>query len=186
MSDAHIALALSAGEPAGIGPDLCLSAACAEWPARLVVFADRQMLAARAHQLGVAVEIDAYVPGQTPHRPGRLEVVHVPLTRAARPGTLDPLNAPAVLEALRLGTEACLRREFSALVTAPVHKGVINDAGLPFTGHTELLAQLSNSPLPVMLLCGGGLRVALATTHLPLARVSAALTAEHLTGVLEV
>jgi len=188
MKDVPISLALSAGEPAGIGPDLCLSAASAEWPARLVAFADREMLAERARQLGIDVEIEAYAPSRTTaaHRPGHLEVVHVPLAHAARPAMLDPANAPAVLEALRLATEACLRGEISALVTAPVHKGVINDAGLPFTGHTELLAALSHTPLPVMLLCGGGLRVALATTHLPLARVSAALTAERLTAVLEV
>jgi 4-hydroxythreonine-4-phosphate dehydrogenase len=107
--------------------------------------------------------------------------------RARRaPARSTPRNARAVLDALRLGVQGCMRGEFCGLVTGPVHKGVINDAGLPFTGHTELLAELSGARLPVMLLCGGGLRVALATTHLPLARVSAALTRERLADVLEV
>jgi 4-hydroxythreonine-4-phosphate dehydrogenase len=153
-----------------------------------VAFADRELLAQRAHQLGVAVDLVEYdlKTGASAHLPRRLEFVHVPLARESRAGTLDPANAPAVVDALRLAVEGCMRGEFSGLVTAPVHKGVINDAGLPFTGHTELLAELSGARLPVMLLCGGGLRVALATTHLPLARVSAALTRTRLAAVLGV
>ena len=159
-----------------------------EWPARLVAFGDRALLAERAARLGLAIDLGDYDPAVPagPHAPRRLEVVHVPLARPSRAGTLDPANARAVLDALRLAVEGCMRGEFCGLVTAPVHKGVINDAGLPFTGHTELLAELSGARLPVMLLCGGGLRVALATTHLPLARVSAALTRERLADVLEV
>ena len=180
-------LALSAGEPAGIGPDLCLRAACSAWPVRLVAVADRELLAERARQLRLDVALPSYAAGGSgAHVPGRLEVVHVPLARAARPGSLDPANAAGVLEALRLAASGCLRGEFAGLVTGPVHQGVINDAGLPFTGHTELLAELAGARTPVMLLCGGGLRVALATTHLPLARVSAAITREGLTAVLEV
>ena len=188
MRNVPVPLALSAGEPAGIGPDLCLVAARSAWPARLVAFADRRMLVERARQLGLDVELQTYSPnaGADAHKPGVLPVVDVPLTRDARAGTLDPANSRAVVEALRLATERCMRGEFGALVTAPVHKGVINDAGLPFTGHTELLAEITGAPLPVMLLCSGGLRVALATTHLPLAQVSAAVTAERLTAVLEV
>jgi len=146
------------------------------------------MLVERARQLGLDVELQTYSPnaGADAHKPGVLPVVDVPLARDARAGTLDPANSRAVVEALRLATERCMRGEFGALVTAPVHKGVINDAGLPFTGHTELLAEITGAPLPVMLLCSGGLRVALATTHLPLAQVSAAVTAERLTAVLEV
>jgi 4-hydroxythreonine-4-phosphate dehydrogenase len=181
-------LALSAGEPAGIGPELCLRAACSAWPARLVAYADRDLLAERVDRLRLDLQLVAYDRSAAagPHVPGRLEVVHVPLAHAARAGTLDPANARAVIEALRLAVEGCMRGELSGLVTAPVHKGVINDAGLAFTGHTELLAELSGARLPVMLLCGGGLRVALATTHLPLARVSTALTRERLTDVIEV
>jgi 4-hydroxythreonine-4-phosphate dehydrogenase len=180
-------LALSAGEPAGIGPDLCLRVACSAWPRRLVVFADRTLLADRARRLGIEVELRPYAPaaGAT-HAPGLLDVVHVPLARPARAGRLDSANSAAVLEALTLAVSGCLRGEFAGLVTGPVHKGVINDAGLPFTGHTELLAELSGARTPVMLLCDGGLRVALATTHLPLARVSAAITRERVTAVLEV
>jgi len=153
-----------------------------------VVFADRELLAERARSLGLAIDLAEYDPAAParPHTPHSLEIVHVPLARASRAGTLDPANARAVLDALRLGVQGCMRGEFCGLVTGPVHKGVINDAGLPFTGHTELLAELSGARLPVMLLCGGGLRVALATTHLPLARVSAALTRERLADVLEV
>jgi len=153
-----------------------------------VVFADRELLAERASSLGLAIDLAEYDPAAParPHTPHSLEIVHVPLARASRAGTLDPANARAVLDALRLGVQGCMRGEFCGLVTGPVHKGVINDAGLPFTGHTELLAELSGARLPVMLLCGGGLRVALATTHLPLARVSAALTRERLADVLEV
>jgi 4-hydroxythreonine-4-phosphate dehydrogenase len=180
-------LALSAGEPAGIGPDLCLRAACSEWPRRLVAFADRTLLADRARQLGIDVDLPSYVPdAHGAHVPGRLEVVHVPLARPARAGTLDAANSAAVLEALTLAVSGCLRSEFAGLVTGPVHKGVINDAGLSFTGHTELLAQLSGARTPVMLLCDDGLRVALVTTHLPLARVSAAITRERLAAVLDV
>jgi 4-hydroxythreonine-4-phosphate dehydrogenase len=153
-----------------------------------VVFADRELLAERASSLGLAIDLAEYDPAAParPHTPHSLEIVHVPLARASRAGTLDPANARAVLDALRLGVQGCMRGEFCGLVTGPVHKGVINDAGLPFTGHTEFLAELSGARLPVMLLCGGGLRVALATTHLPLARVSAALTRERLADVLEV
>jgi 4-hydroxythreonine-4-phosphate dehydrogenase len=181
------ALALSAGEPAGIGPDLCLQVACRAWPQRLVAFADRDLLAARARTLGLGVELIARrTPAEGSHVPGRLEVEHVPLARPARAGVLDPANAPAVLEALRCATVACVAGEFAALVTAPIHKGVINEAGVPFSGHTEMLAALDGTTTPVMLLCGGGMRVALATTHLPLARVSAAITPARLTAVLEV
>jgi 4-hydroxythreonine-4-phosphate dehydrogenase len=181
-------IALSAGEPAGVGPDLCLSAACAPWPARLVVYGDRDLLAERARVLGLSVQLVPYAPahGRAPHAPGRLEVVHVPLARAVRAGAPDPANAQAVVDGLRVAAKACMSGEHGALVTAPVHKGVINDAGIDFTGHTELLARLAGARTAVMLLCGGGLRVALATTHLPLARVSAALTRDLLGRVLAV
>jgi 4-hydroxythreonine-4-phosphate dehydrogenase len=146
------------------------------------------MLAERARTLGINVALEPHssTAGAAAHTPGVLEVVDVPLARDARAGILDATNARPVIEALRLATERCLRGEFGALVTAPIHKGIINDAGLPFTGHTELLARLTGAPLPVMLLCGGSLRVALATTHLPLAEVSAAVTTQRLTAVLEV
>jgi 4-hydroxythreonine-4-phosphate dehydrogenase len=181
-------LALSAGEPAGIGPDVCLRVACSDWPVPLVAYADRDMLAARARALGLDVELRPHVParGDGGHVPGRLDVVHVPLARPARPGALDPANARAVVAALDLAARACLAGEACALVTAPIHKGVINDGGIPFSGHTEYLAGIAGADTPVMLLCNDGLRVALATTHLPLARVPEAITRERLTRVLTV
>jgi 4-hydroxythreonine-4-phosphate dehydrogenase len=146
------------------------------------------MLAARARMLGLDVELTPYAAaaGDDDHVPGRLPVVHVPLARPARPGVPDPANARPVVTALELAARACLAREACALVTAPIHKGVINDGGIPFSGHTEHLAALAGADVPVMLLCNGGLRVALATTHLPLARVPGAITQERLTRVLTV
>jgi 4-hydroxythreonine-4-phosphate dehydrogenase len=115
-----------------------------------------------------------------------IELLHVPLRAPCTAGRLDPANAPYVLELLDRAVAGCQRGEFHAMVTAPVHKGVINQAGVPFTGHTEYLAQRTGAPLPVMLLAGGGMRVALATTHLPLKDVSAALTQERLESVLRI
>ena len=113
-----------------------------------------------------------------------VELLHVPLRRKARPGRLDRRNADYVLALLDRASDGCMAREFAGLVTAPVHKGIINDAGLPFTGHTEYLARRSGTRLPVMMLVGGGMRVALATTHLPLREVAEAITASRLTSVV--
>ncbi len=176
-------LAITAGEPAGIGPDLCLQLARHQMP--LVVVADKALLQQRAAQLGLDVPLHDYTPAM-PQAPGNLSVLHVPLERPARAGTLDPDNAPYVLETLRRAVQGCLSGEFAGLVTAPVHKGVINDAGVPFTGHTEFLAELTHTPQVVMMLAGGGMRVALATTHLPLREVADAITAPLLESVLRI
>jgi 4-hydroxythreonine-4-phosphate dehydrogenase len=176
-------LAITAGEPAGIGPDLCLQLARHELP--LVVIADRVLLQQRAAQLGLDVPLHDYTAAM-PRAPGSLSVLHVPLQRPAQAGKLDPDNAPYVLETLRRAVQGCQSGEFSGLVTAPVHKGVINDAGIPFTGHTEFLAELTHTPQVVMMLAGGGMRVALATTHLPLREVAAAITAPLLESVLRI
>jgi 4-hydroxythreonine-4-phosphate dehydrogenase len=162
-------IAVTSGEPAGIGPELCASLLAGNIEARLLLIGDRELLARSA---GHPLPADA--------------VVHVPLAAPSRPGRLDPANARYVLGLLDAGIDGCLDGRYDALVTAPVHKGVINDAGVPFTGHTEYLAERCGTPLPVMMLVGGGLRVALATTHLPLAAVSAALTAARLEQVLRV
>jgi 4-hydroxythreonine-4-phosphate dehydrogenase len=169
-------IAVTSGEPAGIGPDICLTLASAALPAQVVVFGDRELLASRAHQLGIGID--------------RLDIYHVPLRAPVVPGRLDPANARYVLDILDAALAGCVAGEFAAMVTAPVHKGVINDAGIPFTGHTEYLAEKTGTPRVVMMLAGtgeqSGLRVALATTHLPLKDVPGAITAEDLTTTIRV
>ena len=174
-------IALTPGEPAGIGPDLCLRIAPPSGVA-LVLIADRSILEARAKALGLGFAARAW-NGQ---KAAGLYLHHIPTARPAVAGTLDRANAPYVLETLERAAQGCLKGEFDALVTGPVHKGSINDAGIAFTGHTEFLAALSGNVLPVMMLACPGLRVALATTHLPLAEVPRAITREHLTRVIEI
>ena len=180
-------LALTAGEPAGIGPDLCLAVACTRraWP--LVCLADRAVLGARARQLGVDVALHDYRPGEPPAlAAGELSVLHLPAPAPVVAGRLDARNARHVLALIDRAVDGCRTGEFAALVTAPVQKSVINDAGIAFSGHTEYLAERTGAPLPVMLLVAGALRVALATTHLPLRAVSAALSTPLLESVLRV
>jgi 4-hydroxythreonine-4-phosphate dehydrogenase len=181
-------IALTAGEPAGIGPDICLALAQARQDCELVCLGDREVLAARARQLGLATELPDYRPeGATgPHRAGVLPVLHVPCAAPVTAGRLDPANADQVLRVLDRAIAGARRGEFAAIVTAPLQKSVINDAGIPFSGHTEYLAEHTGTPLPVMLLVAGELRVALATTHLPLRAVSGALSAAQLGAVLGV
>ena len=176
-------LAITAGEPGGIGPDLCLQLAYHEQP--LVVIADKTLLQQRAAQLCIGAQLHDYTTDK-PHTYGKLSVLHVPLAHPALPGKLDTANAAYVLETLRRAVQGCLSGEFSGIVTAPVHKGVINDAGIPFTGHTEFLAEQTHIPQVVMMLAGGGMRVALATTHLPLREVADAITAPLLESVLRI
>ena len=178
------AIALTAGEPAGIGPELCLSIAARDWPARLVTIGSAAQLRAMAAQLSLDVEVTPVKAPQA-HRAGQLQVIDVPLAVPAVPGRLDPRNADAVLAMLRRAASGCLDGEFAAMVTAPVHKAVVNEAGHPFSGHTEFLAELAGGH-PVMLLAAGELRVALATTHLPLSQVPAAITRDRLLTVLRV
>lgn len=180
-------IALTAGEPAGIGPDLCVLLAQQAVSARVIVLADKALLAARARSLRLPLAIIDYAPlADQPAPPGALEVMHVPLAVAAQPGKLDAANSGYVLEALRRAVEGCQNGTFDALVTGPVHKGVINDAGIPFTGHTEYLAARTGTKKVVMMLAGGGMRVALATTHLPLKDVPAAITRESLDEVIRI
>ena len=168
-------IALTPGEPAGLGPDLAVMLGGRSLPARLIVVADRELLAERARMLGLDVALVEYAPGAEVGE-GRLHVWHVPLAAPARAGVLDPRNAPYVLRTLEIAADGCAQGRFDAMVTAPVHKGVINDAGIAFTGHTEFLAERTHTPQVVMMLAGGGMRVALATTHLPLKEVAGALT----------
>lgn len=181
-------IALTPGEPAGIGPDLCVMLAQRAHAAELVAVCDPTLLQQRAELLGLPLALapaDADSP-PTPQPPGTLRI-HAAGTLAApvRPGRLDSANAGYVLATLAAACDGCLDGRYAAMVTAPVHKGIINDAGLPFTGHTEFLAARCDAE-PVMMLAAPGLRVALATTHLPLAAVPAAVTRETLTRVLTI
>jgi 4-hydroxythreonine-4-phosphate dehydrogenase len=178
---------MTCGESAGIGPDLCLSVAQAARAQPLVCLADRELLRERALLLSQPCRLEEYTPGVAPTcAAGELTVLHMPLERTAVAGRLDPRNAPWVLRLIERAAEGCRRDEFAAMVTAPVQKSVIIEAGLPFTGHTEYLAALCGAPLPVMLLVAGRLRVALATTHLALRAVPDAISRAGLLGVLGV
>ncbi len=188
----HAPLVITAGEPAGIGPELCLKLAQAR--PGLIVIADKTMLQQRARMLGIEVQIIEKGEGRRekfdPVSPSSplpiLTVVHTPLAVPCVAGQLNAANGEYVLETLRRAVQGCQSGEFSGMVTAPVHKGGINDAGIPFTGHTEFLAKLTNTPQVVMMLAGGGMRVALVTTHLPLREVPDAISASLLGSVLRI
>jgi 4-hydroxythreonine-4-phosphate dehydrogenase len=182
-------LAVTAGEPAGIGPELCLLLARSARADGLVIVGDPELLEARAARLGWRVSIREYDPcGQGQRRAGfgELAVMTQSLPNRDVCGTPDPANSRSLLEGIRRAVEGCLSGLFSGLVTAPLQKSAINDAGIPFTGHTEYLAGLLSARTPVMLLVAAELRVALASTHLPLRDVSAYLTRQRLTDVIEV
>ncbi|MDR0480477.1 MAG: 4-hydroxythreonine-4-phosphate dehydrogenase PdxA [Gallionellaceae bacterium] len=182
-------LAVTAGEPVGVGADLCLSLAARQPPsgARVVILADKNLLRQRAEQLGMVVTLRDYETCRAqPFTSGHLVVSHVPLAQPTEPGKLNAANSRYVLALLDRAAQGCLSGEFDGMVTAPVHKGIINDAGIPFTGHTEFLAERTNTAQVVMMLVGGGMRVALATTHLPLRAVPDALTATLLESVLRI
>lgn len=181
-------LVITAGEPAGIGPDLCLRLAQSDQITQLIVVADIELLRQRAAQLAIDVELIAYDPARTaqPQRAGTLTVLSVPLNAPVHAGRLNVANASYVLKCLDTAVDGCLAGRFDALVTGPVHKGIINDAGIAFSGHTEYLAARCDTPRVVMMLATEGLRVALATTHLPLAQVSAAITPTELTTTLRI
>jgi 4-hydroxythreonine-4-phosphate dehydrogenase len=183
-------IAITAGEPAGIGPDIILMLLQhKQWSGiDLVVIADPAVLQARAQQLGIDVRLHTYSPDAPPPvcSAGECLVLPIPCAAPVEAGVLNPLNAEYVLQTLRRATTGCLSGEFAAVVTAPLHKGVINEAGIPFTGHTEFLAELTKAPLPVMMLTADKLRVALATTHLPLRKVSDAITPALLEQVLRI
>lgn len=188
MKRAPPRLILTSGEPAGIGPDLCIAIAARAWDCELIVAADTGLLEQRARQLRSAISLVPYEPTARSdgHQPGTLRVLHVSLATAVQPGVLNPANAAYVLKLLDAAIDGCAAGEFDAIVTAPVQKSVINDAGVKFFGHTEYLAERTGGAHPVMLLVAANLRVALATTHLPLTRVSAAITQDLLERVLRI
>ena len=178
------AIIISSGEPAGIGPDIVAAIDPARFDARLVVIGNRDLLQARAKALGSNI---AYHEYGSENPPGNaVEIIDQPLARPCKAGELDAANAPYVLAMLERACRGCLTGEFAAMVTAPVQKEIINRAGLAFSGHTEFLAGICESPRPVMLLIAGSLRVALVTTHLPLRAVADAIDAESVRGVVEI
>jgi 4-hydroxythreonine-4-phosphate dehydrogenase len=181
-------IAVTSGEPAGIGPDICVALATRTWPMRLATLGDPTVLEARARALGAAVRIaPCGAPSVVgPSQAGVLQVLPVEVAGPVTPGRLDPRNAGYVLELIRRGAALCVSGACAALVTAPVQKSVINSAGISFSGHTELLAELTHAAQPVMLLANKRMRVALVTTHLPLKAVAAALDGERLERILAV
>jgi 4-hydroxythreonine-4-phosphate dehydrogenase len=181
-------IVITPGEPAGIGPDLCIALAQRPHAAELVVVADPILLETRAAQLGLPLRLDPLHAGQAPraHHIAALKIIPIELRKPVTCGKVDPANASYVLDSLRIAVRGCQDGLFSALVTGPVHKAAINDAGIPFSGHTEFLAEITNTPQVVMMLLTEGLRVALATTHIPLKEVSAAITEPHLEGVIRI
>ncbi|GGD07028.1 4-hydroxythreonine-4-phosphate dehydrogenase PdxA [Halopseudomonas salina] len=182
------AIALTPGEPAGIGPDLCLMLAMQACPHERVVIADPGLLAERARMLGLNVQFKPFDPDALPQpqAAGQLSVLPVKMPETCQPGVLNPANATYVLSTLELAGRGCLDGQFAAVVTAPVHKGVINDAGVVFSGHTEFFAAQTGSTQVVMMLACPGLRVALATTHLPLREVADAIDQSLLERVLHI
>jgi 4-hydroxythreonine-4-phosphate dehydrogenase len=178
-------LAVTLGEPAGIGPELAVRLAHSDVPADLVMIGDAALIEASAQRLHQPLAIAPYdADVRLTHRPpGHVRMLHQPLATTPTPGTIDPANSPAVLATLARAADGCLSREFDAVMTLPVHKGVINDAGIRFSGHTEFFAERSDSGV-LMLLVAGDLRVALATTHLPLRGVADAISPPRLTARL--
>jgi 4-hydroxythreonine-4-phosphate dehydrogenase len=181
-------IALTAGEPAGIGPDLCIQLAQYQQQSDIIVVADPQLLEQRAQQLDLALTLEAadLSLDATIAEPGTLRYIPVELIEPAFAGQLNHQNAPYVLNTLQCALDGCLDGSFDAVVTAPVHKAVINDANINFTGHTEFFADGSDTEKVVMMLATDDLRVALATTHLPLKDVSNEITSESLTRIIEI
>jgi 4-hydroxythreonine-4-phosphate dehydrogenase len=183
----RITLALTAGEPAGIGPELCLQLAGQERQVGIVVVASQPLLETRARVLGLSVQLIAWQPGVVASTAaGELSVMHVNGCNSNQAGQLDTGNSQYVLDTLTYAAEGCLDGRFDGMVTAPVHKGVINDAGINFSGHTEFLQEWCGAERVVMMLATEELRVALVTTHLPLKNVSAAITPERLSQVVRI
>lgn len=181
-------IAVTAGEPAGIGPDLVLALSKHDWAHQIIVIADKTVLAERAEQLNIDVELISYDSENPalPQKSGTLIVDHISVATPVVAGELNESNGHYVLNTLERAAESCMKDEFDAIVTEPVHKGIINRAGVAFSGHTEFFADKSNTPLVVMMLATEGLRVALVTTHIPLAYVSQAVTKDRLEKIVEI
>lgn len=181
--------ALTPGEPAGIGPDLCLLLATQLQPHPLIAITSRDLLTERAAQLGVVVDLISVTPEAFPDIPapaGSLYVWDTPLQEPVVTGQLNKANGAFVLQTLTRAGQGCVDGYFAGMITAPVHKGVINESGIAFSGHTEFLAELTQTEQVVMMLATGDLRVALVTTHLPLRDVADAITPERLERVTRI
>ncbi|GIU27698.1 4-hydroxythreonine-4-phosphate dehydrogenase [Shewanella colwelliana] len=181
-------IAITPGEPAGVGPDLVIQLAQRAWPAELVVCADPALLTARAKKIGLPLQLRPYQPSQPPkpQEAGTLTIVPFELANEAICGTLDEQNSAYVIDTLSYAGNKNMSGEFDAVVTGPVHKGIINQAGIPFSGHTEFFAHQANCQDVVMLLAAPGLQVALVTTHIPLAYVSKAITRDRLHQIIKI
>ena len=181
-------IAITPGEPAGIGPDLILQIAQKDWPSELVVIADKSLIKQRAKMLGLNVTLRDYDAAHQakPQTAGTLTIKHIPLAEEVIAGELNDANGQYVLDTLKYASDGNMQGEFAAVVTGPVHKGIINQAGISFSGHTEFFAQQSNTPDVVMMLATEGLRVALVTTHIPLAYVAKAITSDRLAKVTRI
>jgi len=177
---------ITPGEPAGIGPDLVVQLAQRSWPVELVVCADATLLQDRATLLGLPLTLIPYVEGQqpAPQQARTLTLLSVPLRTPVIPGQLSTENGHYVVETLARACDGCLKGEFAALITGPVHKGVINEAGIPFTGHTEFIEESSHRPNVVMILATEAMRVALVTTHLPIKAIPDAITPDLLREII--
>ena len=178
-------IALTLGEPAGIGPDLCIQLLQVQQRCEVVVIADPELLVQRAKTLNIKLIVNLFDPEQPPviNTIGTVTVLPITLLDLVTCGELNVNNSPYVVETIRVATQGCLDGLFDAMVTAPAHKGIINDAAIAFSGHTEFIAEITGGH-PVMMLATEGLRVALVTTHLPLSEVSQAITPERLTQVM--
>lgn len=181
-------LAITPGEPAGIGPDILVKAAQREHKDQLIAIADQNLLQDRAQKIGVELSLTPWQPDQPikPHQPNHLWVAPVTAAGNVKSGKLNTLNAPYVIETIRVAAEGCLKGTFDAMVTGPIQKSVINDAGIAFSGHTEFLQEIACAPRVVMMLASTKLRVALVTTHLPLRKVSDEITEQNLQQTIEI
>ena len=179
---------ITPGEPAGIGPDLVVQLAQRSWPVELVVCADATLIQDRAKLLGLPLQLLPYDAGQqpSPQKAGTLTLLSVPLRAPVVPGQLSTENGHYVVDTLARACDGCINGEFAALITGPVHKGVINEAGIPFTGHTEFFEERSHSPKVVMMLATEAMRVALVTTHLPIKAIPDAITPELLREIIAI
>jgi len=182
-------IAITSGEPAGIGLDLCVLLAYQTIAAEIIIIADPDALTARAEQLGISIRIHVFDKNKVAEvhaGNGNITLIPIKTSGEVMAGQLNPSNSSYVIEMLSTAMDGCLSGIFDAMVTAPVHKGIINQAGIAFTGHTEFLAEQSDTEQVVMMLVGGGMRVALATTHLPLTKISTAITKETLTKTIRI
>jgi len=188
MNKSTLRIVITPGEPAGIGPDLIAELAQSNWPHQLVVIADPELIASRAAQLNLKLDIKHFNPHApaSPHRAGELQILAEPLSEPCVPGVLNSGNGSYVLNTLHRAVKGCQSGLFDAMVTAPVNKAAINDAGINFSGHTEFLAEQTHTKQVVMMLATEHMKVALVTTHLPLSEVPAAINSALLSSVLSI